>query len=1144
MKKSRLFGLAVLAIILGSSEVVWGQDEPSDLRYNYRSDYGGNWEESTTWSSQYGNTGVPTGSGHSVGIYTNTVILNSDCTIKRMDVVHGGILNIANGTLTVPGELKFYEGAINIAVNGQLSANNAISLLYSDVTIDGYDDGNGKSYGNMVIAKAINGNSHILTTSINVTASGSDNFNNFNLVVAGSTFTNNRNGKTINSLEVSGGKFVANYTTYCGSLTLSGGAIEIASGATLKSNDRILTVNGNDTIVGSGTLDVTTINVAEGDTLTIDGDIKLKENVTINGVVRINNDVVFQKNATINDTIIVEPGKKLTISGGGVTFSDKTCFKGGGIIELANASTTIYGLETCTGGNIVFPATVTYETTSTHILPGNYTNLTLKAAGDYEERILCGNVEVSGTFAPNKHFTLKSDGDDTKELVVKGGLTGNKALTFNKVNVTLGNSEGDGTINVDIMELNIPETNTLTIAGNVKLSANRNKKFGGVDGKNGEIIINDGKLLTTEGTINFVNDQTIRGEGSFETDKQISGTKLTTLANVNLTGGSGSAIEHEVAGGTFTNTNATNNYYVAKLTVNGGTYVSATDKTIRDLTVEAGTFVVSQNSKVDAMTVTGGTVQVDKDKTLTVTTGNKLNVDGTATFVGKAGSKFITDNVELFEGAALTIKDTVTLTRPLVVNNNATLVGGTVSDTLKWDSPEHCKISVAAGTLTISNALSVGGNVTLDGAIKVAVGGNLNLAGNAITFGPTAKFTDTQGTISFVAGVVISGLKNDPDVEAKYLKFPGAVTYDATCAAMFPGVYGNGLTLNTEAGKNIAIYDSVKITGAFSWAAGRIVLNGNPLIVKETFNSGSFDENHMVVAGKNSKYIFVADAASTGLDLTVPIGTGSLTSAGTLLYSYSPATINIGEAVAIGDTISVEVEGEALLGKATDLRRYWTISSNQNFTGDVTFKFTAADDLLGYGSKDYWAVFHGSSVYEKGGAQIKSPFDKYFSITDENINGVWTACEYPAAVTLYSFGSGNWDSPSSWTTNSAGSTQPAEGAQAPNERCDVVILPGSVITGKSAGVRARSVTLKNETSTLVINPDCADVSIVNLTGEGRLVIKNKGSFPEGIDNTDLFMAPGGGTTEFSGSSSGEYELSKTEFNNLIINLEDGAEVKL
>lgn len=1142
MKKARLFGLAVMAVLLGSSEVVLGQS------YNYYSTTFGNWED-PIWGSAFSNTGYPNNPGaqYSVGIY-HKVTLNevTNTSIKRMDILDDGEL-IINGTLTITPK----DGSNTFCI-------------YKNAELGGT--------GNLNLAVTIDGKSNQLTTKVNVTATSNNNINNLNLVVADSTFTNNRSGKTITSLEVSGGKFVSNYTTYCGSLKLSGGEIEIASGATLKSNDRILTVdipdvNGSDTIIGSGILDVTTINVAEGDTLTIAGNIELKENVTINGVVRISNDVVCQKNAVINDTIIVETGKSLTINGGGVTFSNKTCFKGDGIIELANASTTIYGLETCTGGNIVLPATVTYETTSTHILPGSYTNLTLKAAGDFEERILCGNVEVSGTFAPNKHFTLKGDGDDAKELVVKGGLTGTKSLTFNNVNVTLGNSEGDGTINVDIAELNIPETNTLTIAGNVILKNDRvNKKFNGVNGKNGEIIINDGKLLTSEGTISFANDQTISGDGTFTISKQISGTKLTTLANINLTGGAGSAIEYEVAGGTFINTNAASNYYLAKLTVNGGTYVSATDKTIRDLTVESGSFVVRQNSKVDEMTVTGGTVQVDKDKTLTVTTGNKLNVDGAATFVGKADSKFITDNVELFENAALTIKDTVTLTRPLVVNNNATLVGGTVSDTLKWDSPEHCKISVTSGTLTISNTLTVAGDVTLEGAMKVAEGGNLNLAGSTITFGPTAKFTGTQGNISFVEGVVISGLKNDPDVKAKYLKFPGAVTYDATCAAMFPGVYGNGLTLSTEAGKNIAIYDSVTITGALNWAAGRIVLNGNPLFINKIFTAGDFGKSHMVVAGKRKvgdetktgKFIYIANEAVTSgtLDLYIPIGTSSLSSSGALQYSFSPATINVdvsGEyKVAVGDTIVVQVEGETLLSKATDLRRYWTIYSKKEFTGTVEFTYEPkTDDVLGYGKGTYWRVYHNDVAYDAD-SDPQSPFDSYTfgnaSITaasSKKIRGTWTACEWPTVTTLYSFGNGDWDSPSTWTNNSAGSTQPEGWNTSPKDGdFDIVILQNNIITGTSEGIRARSVTLKAESSVLVIPTICSEVSINDLSGEGKLTIQNSGEFPEGISRTELFMAPGGGTTEFCGTADGDFVLRKNTFNNLIVNLNGNAKISL
>ena len=672
-------------------------------------------------------------------------------------------------------------------------------------------------------------------------------------------------------------------------------------------NNKALTFNVDVTL--NSIANVYSLTIADTNTLTIAADITWKDAFASPKKLIIDDGVTFTiTNATL-DSAVIGSGAKLNIAdNGSLTFPGTSNISGAGTLNF-NGTATIKNLTDCLAvSNITFSGsnkTITYDYACTYIIPGTYANLTLNANTDGETRMLCDPVIVNNAFNPGRDFTLQGNGG-RKAFVVKGSVNSGKKLTFNNVNVALGNIESAGTMNVSVTAFNIGENDTLTVAGNVNFKSN-SPSFNGVDGKNGEIIINAGKSLTTEQTINFANDQTISGNGTFTISKQITGTKLTTLANVNLTGGAGSTIEYEVAGGTFTNTNATNNYYVAKLTVNGGTYVSATDKTIRNLTVEAGTFVAGQNSKVDAMTVTGGTVQVEKNKTLTVTTGNKLNVDGAATFVGKAGSKFITDNVELFENAALTIKDTVTLTRPLVVNNNATLVGGTVSDTLKWDSPEHCKISVTAGTLTISDTLTVAGNVTLEGAMKVAEGGNLNLAGSTIAFGPTTKFTGTQDTISFVAGVVISGLKNDPDVRAKYLKFPGAVTYDATCAAMFPGVYGNGLTLSTEAGKNIAIYDSVTITGALNWAAGRIVLNGNPLIVKETFSSGTFNENHMVVAGKKGKYIFVADAAYAALDLTAPVGTSSLTSAGTLLYSYSPATINIGEAVAIGDSIIVEV---------------------------------------------------------------------------------------------------------------------------------------------------------------------------------------------------------------------------------------------
>lgn len=890
--------------------------------------------------------------------------------------------------------------------------------------------------------------------------------------------------------------------------------------------------------------------VKSGHTLTINvADLALSR-VTLeeNAHLIVNENLLLHGDGGQNYPIDAYDGSTVTINANvtdekGVIANGKLAIRGNGNLEVQRAFESATITDTIT---TYCNVTVTYSSNGYNFSP----NL-----------VVCANTFKSERDKTVKALTIKGGTYlATNKITVDNGVTlaggtmempGSKDFQINNSypltvtgNATLKVTEGTGTATLKFSKILFESRKTLTVDGNITRTGEMIIDGGDIEMVGGEFVFN--------GTARFPKGSVITGTGNVTFKQYVEGTKLTTYPDVTLV-------------------NATNNMSIDTIEVKGGVFSYERNKSIRNLVVDGGTFNLNTPAEVTSLNLNGiavlksGTLEIASGKTLKLNNSScdTLKVTGNSAI---SGTGYLDGVVAVYETGNLTIADditirnlvtagngativiasdkTLTLKNPLQVNSDATISGNTVGSILKWDDGVTPKINVTAGTLTISNTLTVDGDVTLEGAMKVAEGGNLNLTGSTITFGPTAKFTGTQGNISFVEGVVISGLKNDPDVKAKYLKFPGAVTYDATCAAMFPGVYGNGLTLSTEAGKNIAIYDSVTITGALNWAAGRIVLNGNPLIVKETFSSGTFDENHMVVAGKKGKYIFVADAAYAALDLTAPVGTSSLTSAGTLLYSYSPATINIGEAVAIGDSIIVEVEGEALLGKATDLRRYWTISSNQNFTGTMTFNYTAADDLLDYGSKDYWAVFHGSSVYEKDGAQINSPFVQHFSITDENINGVWTACEYPAAVTLYSFGSGNWDSPSSWTTNSAGSTQPAEGAQAPNERCDVVILPGSVITGRSAGVRARSVTLKNETSTLVINPDCADVSIVNLTGEGRLVIKDKGSFPEGIDNTDLFMAPGGGTTEFSGSSSGEYELSKTEFNNLIINLEDGAEVKL
>lgn len=433
-------------------------------------------------------------------------------------------------------------------------------------------------------------------------------------------------------------------------------------------NNKDLTFNVNVTL--KSLENVSSLTVADTNTLTIAGDI------------------TWNKDITLPKNINIISGAALNLGGGGrtITFKENANISGEGTLNfIDNTKTTIIkSLTNCIdcGVSFVDGKSITYDATCTRIIPGTYNNLTLNS-----NAYLCDTVIVSGSFNPSSNLTLQGDGG-RKAFVVKGEVKNGKVLTFENVNVTFGNSnigEGGSPMKVSASGFNIAENDSLIIEGKVNFVSN-SPQFSGVDGKNGEIVISDGALLTSDKTINFVNEQKISGEGTFKITNQISGTKLITSANINMTAGAASSIEYEVVGGTFTNTNATNKYYVAKLTVNGGTYVSATEKKITDLTVAGGIFKVESNTNVDAMTVTGGTVRIDKDKTLTVTTGNPLVVDGDATFDGGMGSKFLTDNVDLQEGAMLTIKDTVTLTRPLVVNNSATIKGTALSDTLRWDA--------------------------------------------------------------------------------------------------------------------------------------------------------------------------------------------------------------------------------------------------------------------------------------------------------------------------------------------------------------------------------------------------------------------------------------------------------------------------
>ena len=839
-------------------------------------------------------------------------------------------------------------------------------------------------------------------------------------------------------------------------------------------------------------------------------------------------------NSTLSGKIEAEGASGKITFKGKVDFSGTavTLFKGNFATETN--SVDIYNLKKCLGSEYTFVATtnVIYKDDCEYMLTGSYQNLTLD--GNVS---LCGDVEVNGDFALSNSLSLNSADASAKNFVVKGSISGanGRTVAFDNIAVAFGNSTPESSVSkIQTSGINLNNGSSLTIVGSVE----KDYTYGLTIGGGGDIII-DGSLNipTGKGILNFTNDQTITGTGSLTISTGLSASSYVITSTVNA----------------IINSSATT-VKVGEVVVNGGTFTYNNTNTLNKVTVNSGAeFVAADNTTVKDMSVNAGTITIADGATLKVSE-TALQVAGNTIITSGGASSIEASNVELAADANLTINKGITLNNALVVNNNATITGGTDA-TLAWATPAACKISAHSATLTLANTIGIASDITLDG--KLCVVGTLNLGAANVTFTEATNFAGTTGNINFSAdAVTINDLTVNPNAPTTSVHFrnDGAVTYAASCTSMLPGEYNN-LTLNTEAKKNIALFDDAMVNGTLSWANGRIALSGKTLTVNQAF-AGTFSGDHMIVMSGNSQIIYKNNtgAAQSGLTLTMPIGTTSTTSMGAAEYSYSPATLSELSSIAVDGTVGVNVKGEALRGTSSDLVRYWTVSSSDAaMTGTLAFTYVGSDDVNGYGVSDdgYWSLLHrvegvGDVHYTDSASPYKNQIIKITALDinkKENgaatICGIWTAIEYPPVVTLYSYKTGNWGESDTWTLESTGSVPNNPDGLTPNRKTDVVILQGDVISTASAdGISARSVTLKHESSKLEIEAPCLseNISINNLSGEGVLRIEGRGDFPVGIKNSDKFMAADGGTTEFYGTpSTSPFTLQQMKFNNLKIN---------
>jgi cytoskeletal protein CcmA (bactofilin family) len=1123
---------------------------------------------------------------------TGSVSANS-ITVDESSIINGNItvttITVAAGeTLTISGDHAITADLIDASAEGakviieggvtineailkgsiEVSTGNALTVngtkAESDVTFGG--DGNvtlasgGTLNGNISAARLAVGANATVNAGVTVT----------NLSLAGDGATINGTVAVSGELALGGhtltinnpGKVTVSALTFNGATVDGTGELNI--NGTLSEASITLNVKK---VVFDGTADfdaATTITVGSGATLTNNRDGKTLTGLTIND----GGNVLLKKKTTLSALMMYGNSAKLiaekeaTIQSGsklsGTITSYDTKLRGeisfGEILALngkytAAINVTIDNLNpsACLSGYEFYPGekTITYNANCSYILSAEYKNLILGLNDIPSEITLCDSVMVTEALKLTKpsgdgKCTIIGNGN---KFIVNGNVeSGKHEMVFNNVSAIFGNTAAVTTIEMKSVDLS--EGSTFNIVKNAKTvtisNSYSNLSFKG----DGEIIINKGAELTTDKNISFEKNQTISGKGEFTiSTTSLTAQKLTIGATVNI--GSTATVddvkEYDIQyGGTL---NYDNNKAIKKLTTNMG-----------------GTFVMGANVTVNDMAMTGGVTNLNGHE-LTIKDGTVLALSANDTIIGGDGSKLL-GKIDLDEGAKLTVDGAISLNHKLQVEHNATIIGFN-NGALNWTADKT--VEVATGkALSIGGNLTFGGDLTLDGAIKIDDGNDLtsealNLSGGSITFTSATDFsgasivTGKEGKLAFTSSATtINNLAHNPNIAYKNIDYGTCnITYANNCTYVLPGKY-NDLTVSMIEGNDISLYDSVEVSGALGWSAGRINIGGNKLTISQNALAGSFGPTYMIVVADGGKLAYKAKASVTTLKM--PVGTHTYGDMGESNYQYTPVQFGSLSGIVAGDTITVQVKNAPKSGKGTDLRRYWVIGAKpEPIEAAPEFTYVTADDpydhvgyMKMYRYKTEDEIFNEARIVN---VDIDTDNKKISVLAADSICGIWTAVEYPIVQTLYSYKSGDWNKPEVWTTVSTGSKWENEGGATPDERYDVVILSNNEITGATTGsekdlkVWARSVFIKGADAKLIIKKE-NNVKINELSGVGVLRIEDSGEFPD-ITHSDLFMAAGGGTTEFCGNPDGPgFDLDQASFNNLSIHYSKDFQLRL
>lgn len=495
--------------------------------------------------------------------------------------------------------------------------------------------------------------------------------------------------------------------------------------------------------------------------------------------------------------------------------------------------------------------------------------------------------------------------------------------------------------------------------------------------------------------------------------------------------------------------------------------------------------------------------------------GTIVHSSGTVKFSGITNSVYTT-NATVTWNDLIIEKSGATLTLSAAGTNNIT------TTTLTVAPGATLNLGTTVRTLTVNSDLSGAGTLDASGANHVIVlRGETNSIGNFITGANNA-------TVQYSAlGAFQQTMFSSPN-------------------------YKNITLINSNAGNNKVLGGPITVAGNFRWEGnfwvdlgpfdltfsptGFVTSTGTPNTVFPITAATNPNNARMFMTDGSGKLIIQRNTTANDFRTfnntqngVIPMGSNG---------QYNGVLI---------DAISANITGTASISFRVvpdrqpnipyfnnALQKHWKVETVNLSSINATIRYVVRTgvgfDIVGDQNFYTPIVFNGSNLVTPTGPTPTGTMP-FGSTGTTFLTGDWTAYDPTVRTTLYSYQSGDWADPLTWTTDPSGTTSVLPMVPGPGDQ--IFILNGrNVFTDIPREVGATTI---QEGGTLDLRGTTGN-TLGQINGQGRLRLATV-NLPVG--NITNFVAPNGGTIEYYNLGSGTFVLPTTApftntYNNLLV----------